>query len=154
MQECSTRPPKVCNDCDIAGSSSRNRGLVQPRQSLGCPADKRQTFGKQTEKKRFEELRPGHRSRDNSGAHARDPGGNLAPMRGGPTRKYIAVGEPHGETVFGGNRYHFARERRNASRIPRKKSNCRRMPKRIDERVSVLEFAGMADRPIRRLFAT
>ena|SRR5580704_3093821 len=38
-----------------------------------------------------------------TGAHPPDPCGNFSPSRGGPAPEYIAVSEPHGETVFGGN---------------------------------------------------
>ena len=52
--------------------------------------------------------------------------------------------------MFGRNRHYLVRERCDTNRIPGKKRDRRRMPKRIDERMRVPELAGMADRPIRR----
>src|SRR5215831_18180923 len=141
---------KVCKGCGIASPSGCGYGGVELRKSLGRATVERQTLGEQTNKKRLEEPRSGRRCRGNTGTHPPDPCGNFSPSRGGPAREYIAVSEPHGEAVFGGNLYYLVRERRDANRIPGKKRDRRRMPKRIDERVRVLELAGMADRPIRR----
>src|SRR5215472_13278302 len=150
LQHDAAQPTKVGKGCGIASPNSCGYGGVKLRKSLGRAAVERQTLGEQTKKKGLEEPRSGRRGRGHTSAHPPDPCSNLSPSRSGPAHEYIAVSEPHGETVFSGNLHYLVRERRDANRIPGKKRDRRRMPKRIDERVSVPELVGMTDRPARR----
>src|SRR5215472_624776 len=150
LQHDAAQPTKVCKGYGIASLSSCGYSRVELRKSLGRSAVERQTLGEQTKKKGLEEPRSGCSCRGYTSAHPPDPCSNLSPSRSGPAYENIAVSEPHGETVFNGNLHYLVRERRDANRIPGKKRDRRRMPKRIDERMSVPELAGMADRPVRR----
>src|SRR5262249_52779345 len=135
--------------CGIVSPSGCGYGGVEVRKSLGRGAVERQTLGEQTKKKRLEEPRSRRRRRRNTRAPPPHPCRDLSPPRRRPAPEYISVGEPHGETVFGGNPHYLVRECRDANRIATKKRDRRRMPKRIDERVSVPELARMGDRSIR-----